>query len=156
VVSKYCDHVTLYQQCAMLARDAGVEISRATMDGWVMRVGYLLSAIALAMRKEVLAGRYIQADETTVMVPRREERKGKNHQVYSRQFGNPGGSVVFAFDLGRGSDAASSFLDGYARILRTDGYAVYDQATKSAAVHAACWAHYPESSIIRSGVGVGL
>ena len=141
VVSKYCDHVPLYRQCAMLARDAGVEISRATMDGWVMRVGYLLSAIALAMRKEVLAGRYIQADETTVMVQRREERKGKNHQAYLWQFGNPGGSVVFTFHLGRGSDAASSFLDGYAGILQTDGYAGYDRAAKSAAVHAGCWAH---------------
>jgi Na+-translocating ferredoxin:NAD+ oxidoreductase RnfE subunit len=38
----------------------GVEISRATMDGWVMRVGYVLSAIALAMRKEVLGAGYIQ------------------------------------------------------------------------------------------------
>jgi hypothetical protein len=47
-----------------------------------MRVGYLLSAIALAMRKEVLGAGYIQADETTVMVQRRQERLGKDHQAY--------------------------------------------------------------------------
>jgi transposase len=39
VVSQYCDHIPLYRLCAMLAREAGVEISRATIDGWVMRVG---------------------------------------------------------------------------------------------------------------------
>ena len=76
VASKYCDHLPLYRQSAMLARDAGVEISRGTMDGWVMRVGHLLGAIVMAMRKEVLRGSYIQADETTVMVQRPEERAG--------------------------------------------------------------------------------
>jgi transposase len=44
VISKYCDHVPLYRQEAMLEREAGVEISRATLDGWVMRVGGILPA----------------------------------------------------------------------------------------------------------------
>ena len=39
VVAKYCDHLPLYRQQLMLEREAGVEISRATLDGWVMRVG---------------------------------------------------------------------------------------------------------------------
>ncbi len=141
VVSKYCDHLPLYRQCAMLARDAGVEISRVTMDGWVMRVGYLLGAIVMAMRKEVLGGGYIQADETTVMVQRPEERMGRNHQAYLWQFGNPGGTVVFAFHLGRGGEAAESFLAGYKGILQTDGYAGYNAAAKSVAVQAGCWSH---------------
>jgi transposase len=42
VVAKYCDHLPLYRQQAILEREAGVEISRATLDGWVMRVGELL------------------------------------------------------------------------------------------------------------------
>ncbi len=141
VVSKYCDHLPLYRQSVMLARDAGVAISRVTMDGWVMRVGFLLSAIVRAMQKEVHRGGYIQADETTVMVQRREERKGRNHQAYLWQFGNPGGSVVFSFHLGRGGEAATSFLAGFKGILQTDGYAGYNAAAKGAAVHAGCWAH---------------
>jgi transposase len=107
----------------------------------VMRVGYLLTAIVMAMRKEVLGGGYIQADETTVMVQRRGERLGRNHQAYLWQFGNPGGSVVFRFHMGRGGEAAESFLAGYRGILQTDGYAGYNAAAKSAAVHAGCWAH---------------
>ena len=141
VVSKYCDHLPLYRQCVMLARDAGVDISRVTMDGWVMRVGYLLSAIVMAMRKEVLRDGYIQADETTVMVQRPEEKKGRNHQAFLWQCGNPGGSVVFAFHLGRGGEAAESLLAGYKGILQTDGYAGYNSASKDAAVHAGCWSH---------------
>jgi transposase len=53
VVSKYSDHLPLYRQSAILEREAGVEISRATMDGWVMRVGELLIPIAEAMGREV-------------------------------------------------------------------------------------------------------
>src|SRR6266481_7491099 len=39
VVSKYCDHQPLYRQSAMLERDTGLELSRATLDGWVLKVG---------------------------------------------------------------------------------------------------------------------
>ena len=38
VVAKYADHLPLYRQEAMIEREAGVEISQATLDGWVMRV----------------------------------------------------------------------------------------------------------------------
>ena len=58
VVSKYCDHVPLYRQEAMLEREAGVEISRATLDGWVMRVGELLEPVAGAMRADLLRASY--------------------------------------------------------------------------------------------------
>jgi len=39
VISKYSDHLPLYRQSAMLERETGLEISRATLDGWVMTVG---------------------------------------------------------------------------------------------------------------------
>ena len=42
VVAKYSDHLPLYRQSAILERETGLEISRATLDGWVMRVGELL------------------------------------------------------------------------------------------------------------------
>ena len=107
----------------------------------MMRVGDLLGPITTAMRKEVLLGSYIQADETTVDVQRPEEKKGKNHQAYLWQFGNPGGNAVFSFDLGRGGEVARSFLGDYSGILQTDGYAAYDRAGGPERVHAGCWAH---------------
>jgi transposase len=80
IVAKYSDHLPLYRQSAILEREAGVEISRATMDGWVMRVGELLIPIAEAMRRDLLGGSYIQADETTVDVQMHDGR-GQNHQA---------------------------------------------------------------------------
>ena len=74
LVSKYCDHQPLYRQSAMLERDSGVELSRATLDGWVLKVGELLIPMAAAMRQELIRGTYIQADETPVDVQMHEGR----------------------------------------------------------------------------------
>ena len=43
-------------------------MTRATRGGWVMTVGEMLSPVVSAMRKELLASGYIQADETPVDV----------------------------------------------------------------------------------------
>jgi transposase len=68
VVSKYADYCPLYRQSAILSRETGIDLSRATLDGWVMRVGGLLRPISGAMAQQLLAGNYIQADETPVRI----------------------------------------------------------------------------------------
>ena len=68
VVSKYCNHTPLHRQSVILKRDIGLEISRATLDGWVLKVGELLIPMVAAMRRELISGSYIQADETPVDV----------------------------------------------------------------------------------------
>jgi transposase len=140
VVSKYCDHLPLYRQSAMLERDSGVELSRSTLDGWVLKVGELLIPMASAMRQELLRGTYIQADETPVDVQIHEGR-GKNHQAYLWQYSRPGGTVVFDFRLGRGRDGPKQFLGQFEGLLQTDGYAAYDQIGGPKIVHAGCWSH---------------
>jgi transposase len=140
VVAKYSDHLPLYRQSAILEREAGVEISRATMDGWVMQVGELLVPIAAVMGRELLGGSYIQADETTVDVQMHDGR-GQNHQAYLWQYGRPGGGAVFEFRLGRGRDGPKKFLGQFEGILQTDGYGVYDHVGGPEIVHAGCWSH---------------
>ncbi len=61
VVNKYCDHAPLYRQSVALLRDAGIDISRATMCGWVMTIGEMLMPVVGTMRSHLLAGTYIQA-----------------------------------------------------------------------------------------------
>jgi transposase len=140
VVAKYGDHLPLYRQSAILLRDAGVEIGRATLDGWVMRVGELLIPVAGAMRRELLSGNYIQADETPVDVQLHNGR-GQNHQAYLWQYGRPGGGVVFEFRMGRGREGPKEFLEQFGGILQTDGYVAYDGVGGPGLVHAGCWAH---------------
>jgi transposase len=140
VISKYCNHTPLYRQSMILGRDLGLQISRATLDGWVLKVGELLIPMVAAMRRELISGSYIQADETPVDVQMHEGR-GKNHQAYLWQYGRPGGSVVFDFRLGRGRDGPRRFLGQFEGILQTDGYTAYDQVGGTRMAHAACWAH---------------
>jgi len=140
VISKYCDHTPLYRQSAILQRDTGLELSRATLDGWVLKVGELLIPMASAMRQELINGRYIQADETPVDVQMHEGR-GRNHQAYLWQYSRPEGTVVFDFRLGRGRDGPRQFLGKFEGLLQTDGYAAYDQIGGPKIVHAGCWSH---------------
>jgi transposase len=57
VVGKYCDHLPLYRQAAVL------EGKR-----WVIGWGELLISVTKAKRKNLVSGSHLQADETTVPV----------------------------------------------------------------------------------------
>jgi hypothetical protein len=110
------------------------------MDGWVMRVGELLIPVTGAMRRELISGSYLQADETPVPV-QTQDGCGKHHQAYLWQYGKPGGMVVFDFQAGRSREGPQQFLREFEGILQTDGYAAYDSAGGSKVVRAACWSH---------------
>jgi transposase len=140
VISKYSDHLPLYRQSVMLARETGLEISRATLDGWVMTVGGLLIPIVAVMGRQLVRDTYIQADETPVDV-QMHDRRGHNHQAYLWQYSRPEASVVFDFQLGRGREGPKKFLAGFNGILQTDGYIAYDKIGGPKLVHAACWTH---------------
>ncbi|MGA3133267.1 MAG: IS66 family transposase [Terracidiphilus sp.] len=140
VVNKYCDHSPLYRQSVASLRDAGIDISRATMCGWVMAVGELLMPVVSAMRRELLAGSYIQADETPVDV-QTHDGSGTHHQAYLWQYGMPGGMVVFDFRMSRKREGPLNFLGNFEGLLQTDAYAAYDWVGGPQMVHAGCWSH---------------
>jgi len=140
VVRKYADFLPLYRQSAILERETGLSISRATLDGWVMQVGELLRPMSAAMRQELLSGLYLQADETPVEVQSGRVR-GKNHQAYLWQYSRPGGPVVFDFRMGRDRSGPQAFLGHFEGLLQTDGYAAYEQVGGPKLVHVACWSH---------------
>jgi len=48
VIGKYCNHTPLHRQSMILEREIGLEISRATLDGWVLKVGELLIPMVAA------------------------------------------------------------------------------------------------------------
>ena len=140
VVNKYCDHNPLYRQSVALLRDAGIDISRATMCGWVMTIGEMLMPVAKAIERQLLAGNYIQADETPVDV-QTHDGSGTNHQAYLWQYGTPGGMTVFDFRMSRKREGPLNFLGNFEGVLQTDAYAAYDRVGGAQMVHAGCWSH---------------
>ena len=140
VVNKYCASLPLYRQQAIIKRDAGIEIPLSTLNDAVLRVGELLQPIIAAMKRELLAGSYIQADETPVGVQTHDKR-GRNHQGYMWQYGSPGKGVVFDFRMGRDGDGPKQFLGNFNGLFQTDGYQGYNRVGGAKMVHAGCLAH---------------
>jgi len=140
LVNKYSSHLPLYRQQWIFKRDNGIRVALSTIDDAVLHVGGLLIPISAATRLEVLAEGYIQGDETTVPV-RVPDMSGKNHQGYLWQYGSPGKSVVFDFQMGRGGKYPKAFLGGFNGLLQTDGYEAYNDVGGPDLVHAGCWSH---------------
>lgn len=140
VVDKYDSSLPLYRQQAILKRDAGLEVARSTINDAVLWVGELLLPLTLATKQQLLAGSYIQADETPVDVQTHDKR-GRNHQAYLWQYGAPGKGVVFDFQMGRSREGPKAFLGNFHGLLQTDGYKAYNRVGGPGIVHAACWAH---------------
>lgn len=140
VVSKYADAKPIYRQQATMRRDAGIELALSTLDDGVLYVGELLLAINGAMKRELLSGNYIQADETPVGVQTHDKR-GRNHQGYLWQYGSPGKGVVFDFRMGRDREGPKLFLGNFEGLLQTDAYEAYDKVGGPRIVHAACLSH---------------
>jgi transposase len=65
LVSKYADHLPLYRQSQIHARE-GVELERSTLADWVGKSTALLTPLAEAVARHVLAGPAIFADDTPV------------------------------------------------------------------------------------------
>lgn len=140
LISKYCNHLPLYRQCAILEREAGIELSRMTLCGWVMQAGAWLESICGAMREDLLAGSYIQADETPVGV-QSEQTRGRNHKAYFWEYSRPGGPVIFDFQMGRGREGPRQFLGKFGGRLQSDGYGAYDLIGGEGIIYAGCMAH---------------
>jgi transposase len=141
IVRKYCDALPLYRQRAILWRDLGIDVALTTINDAVLRVGELLIPIVNVMRRDLLTGGYIQADETHVDV-QTPDKKGSNHRGYFWQYSAPGMGVVFDFEMTRGKQVAKEFFKDYGGILHTDGYVAYEKdiGTKDL-IHACCLAH---------------
>ena len=140
LINKYCAHLPLYRQEEILARDFNLEVSRNTLCDAIMRAGNLLQPVRDAMRRELLAGDYIQADETPIGVQVHNGR-GHNHQAYAFEYSRPGGNVVFDFRMTRAREGPLKFLEKFNGVLQYDGYAGYEKTGGKTLIRVGCWAH---------------
>lgn len=64
LVSKYCDHLPLYRQSEIYARE-GMELDRSTLCDWVGQAAWLLQPIVEAIRRHVFAAEKIHGEPNT-------------------------------------------------------------------------------------------
>jgi transposase len=142
VLTKYEDHVPLYRQQQQFER-LGLSLARSTLSDWIERGAEWLQPIVRCMKEELLAGDYLQVDETPVRVLD-PEVKGQSVKGYLWVAGRSGGDVIFEFYPGRGKEYARQLLGNFRGYLQRDGYGVYGspcQAPESGLKACACLAH---------------
>jgi transposase len=66
-VSKFVDHLPLYRQSVICARD-GIDLDRSTMASWLGHLCVLVGPLVEALRRCVLAPGKVHADDTPVPV----------------------------------------------------------------------------------------
>ena len=123
MLSKYDDHLPLYRQEQQFAR-LGVNFPRQMLCDWVEHGARWLQPVVRQMKAELLAGDYLQVDETPVKVMD-PEVKGQCATGYLWLAGRPGEDVIFEFHPGRGKAYAQELLGDFEGYLQRDGYGVY-------------------------------
>jgi len=141
IIDKYVDHLPLYRQMQRFERN-GLKLSYSTISEWVSSSCKLITPLYEALRKEVLEGRYLHADETPIKVLDKD-KKGQTHRGYYWVYQNSLKKLVlFDYQQGRGREGPMNVLENFEGYLQTDGYNAYeifDQRSGITLMH--CMAH---------------
>jgi transposase len=147
LVSKYCDHLPLYRQAQIYARE-GLELERSTMAEWVAGCFRLLDPLVESLARYVMAAHKLHADDTPVPVldPGRGRTKTGRLWTYVRD-DRPAASteapaVLFQYSPDRRGEHPKAHLAAFTGILQADAYAGFGPLYEGKRIReAACWAH---------------
>jgi transposase len=147
LTSKYADHLPLYRQAQIYARE-GVELERSTLAEWVGGCFRLVDPLMEALACYVLGANKLHADDTPVSVldPGRGRTKTGRLWTYVRD-DRPAAStdapaVLFRYSPDRRGEHPRAHLAQFSGILQADAYAGFGHLYEAGRIQeAACWAH---------------
>ena len=148
LVAKYADHLPLYRQAQIYARQ-GIQLDRSTLADWVGRAAWYLRPLRDHILERLRRSERLFADETTapVLDPGRGRTKTGQLWAYARDDRPWGGDdppmVAYVYAADRKGERAEAHLGDFAGILQVDGYGGYTALAKrrQQIVLAFCWAH---------------
>ena len=147
LVSKYADHLPLYRQSEIYARE-GVDLERSTLADWVGATSALLEPLVESLRRHVFAGSKLHADDTPVPVLAPGTGKTKTGRLWTyvrddRPAADTAApSVWFAYSPDRKGEHPQRHLREFAGTLQADAYAGFNQLYETGRIQeVACWAH---------------
>jgi transposase len=150
LVAKYADHLPLYRQAQIFARQ-GIELDRSTLCDWVGRACWWLEPLWRLLRRHVLGSTRIFADDTPLPVldPGRGRTKiGRlwGYAIDDRPWnGGTPPAVVYLYAEDRKGEHPAAHLAGFEGILQVDGYSGFkgllENRPPGAIRLAFCWAH---------------
>jgi transposase len=125
--AKYCDHIPLYRQSEIYARD-GVDLGRSLLADWNGKSAWLLDPLAQKIGEHVMAGRVIHADDTpvNVLAPGHGKTKTGRFWAYLRDershLGPAPPAVVYYYTPDRKGEHCRAHLASFSGHLHADGY----------------------------------
>jgi len=147
IVSKYADHLPLYRQSEIYARE-GIDLDRSTLAGWVGGATETLDPLVEELRRYVMSTSKLHGDDTPVPVLAPGNGKTKTGRLWTyvrddRPAGdNAAPAVWFAYSPDRKGDHPEQHLSGFRGTLQADGYAGFKRVYEKGLIQeAACWAH---------------
>ncbi len=147
LVSKYCDHLPLYRQSEIYARD-GLDLPRGLLAGWVGKSAALVEPMAAFIGRHAMAGPRVHADDTPMpmLAPGRGRTQTARVWAYLRDDRPFGGrdppAVFYEFTPDRKGEHPQRRLRDFQGILQADAYAGFNALYESGrVVEAACWTH---------------
>lgn len=151
VVSKFADHLPLYRQSQIYARE-GVELSRSTLADWLGQVSWLLQPLVDRIAIHVMASPKLHADDTPVPVLAPGTGKTATGRLWLylrdnrrwRPSDKP--AALFRYSPDRKGERPREHLKAFSGFLQADAYAgferLYDPDRKPGPITpVACWAH---------------
>jgi len=145
LVSKYCDHLPLYRQSQIFARQ-GVELDRSTLANWVGGACWWLEPLQVRLAEHVFASQKLFADDTPIPVldPGRGRTKTGPLWVYAsddRPWSGPDPpAAIYLYSPDRKAERPMSHLVKFKGVVQVDGYPGFEQLGADIRL-AACWAH---------------
>ncbi len=147
LVAKYADHLPLYRQSEIYARE-GVDLDRSTLADWVGSASKLLRPLVEEVSRHVTAATKLHADDTPVPVLAPGNGKTKTGRLWTyvrddRPANDPTPPAVwFAYTPDRKGEHPRRHLSGFTGTLQADGYAGFHHLYDTGRIReAACWAH---------------
>src|ERR687898_2352471 len=147
LVSKYADHLPLYRQAQIFARQ-GVRLDRSTLADWVGRAAFLLRPVHERLLDKLKTSPKLFANETTapVLDPGRGRTKTGQLWAYARDDRPWGGAdppgVAYVYAPDRTAERPITHLAGFRGVLQVDGYEACKVLAKRGEVQLAfCWSH---------------
>src|SRR5579864_3228050 len=147
VVSKYDDHLPLYRQAEIFARE-GVNLETSTLSGWVGATAAALNPLIEALAANVMTSDTLHVDDTPVPVLAPGTGKTKTGRLWTyvrddRPSGDAAAPAVwYAYSADRGGQHPEQHLKTFQGALQADAYAGFNQLYKDGRIQeVACWAH---------------
>jgi transposase len=141
IVSKYADHLPLYRQQRILARQ-GATVSRKTMGAWMAAAAVVLTPLVELMRGKILLSKVINCDDTPVRVQQAGKNKTKEGRfwIYRGDQNHP--YTTYEYQPRRSQDDPKAVLAAFTGYLQVDAWSGLDVLFVGGRItEVGCWAH---------------